>query len=414
MTDLQRKYADLIVRIGVNLQPGQPLVIGYGRRQVYPEHVEFARKLVAAAYDAGASFVQVDWGDEWWQRETVARGDLNLLRERAKWQLQWVEKLAGLGAAYIAIPASDPNLYNGVPADRVEVAERSIRETFRAFDNERTNDMHRWTLASAPTAAWADVVHKELPKSERVGALWQDILKAARSTGDDPIADWEHHIQNLQRRAKWLNDLRIKTLHYRAPGTDLAIELAEGHYFAAAGHPDQKGVRFVANIPTEEVYTAPKKTGVHGTVSSTMPLNHNGSLIEGIRLRFEHGRIVEYHAKKGQDALRGIIEADEGSHYLGEVALVPVDSPIAQMNQIFYNTLFDENASCHLAIGRAYPLVEGGHGLPASEWEGRGLNDSLMHVDFMIGSADLDIDAELFDGNTVPVFRKGRWANGND
>jgi len=406
-----RKYAELIVRVGVNLQPGQPLVIGFGSRQVYPDQVPFARLLAQAAYDAGASYVHIDWGDEWWLRETVKRADLAILRQRAQWQVEWVERLAEMGAAYIAMPASDPALFAGIPRDRVEQAERAVREAFRPFDNERTNDRYRWTLASAPTQAWADAVHPELPREERFEALWRDILQASRATGEDPIADWEQHIANLKRRAAWLNGLKIHALHYRAPGTDLTIELAEGHYFEAAGHPDVKGFRFVANIPTEEVFTAPKKTGVNGTVASTMPLNHGGSLIEGIRLRFENGRIVEYSAEKGEEALKAIIEADEGSHYLGEVALVPVDSPIAQMNRIFYNTLFDENASCHLAIGRAYPLIEGGHELAHEDWEAHGLNDSLMHVDFMIGSPDLDIDAVLQDGRTVPIFRKGRWAS---
>ncbi|WP_062306664.1 aminopeptidase [Alicyclobacillus sendaiensis] len=411
MIEQLRKYAELIVRVGVNLQPGQPLVIGFGSRQVYPDQVPFARLLAEAAYDAGASYVHIDWGDEWWLRETVKCADIGILRERAKWQVAWVERLAEMGAAYIAMPASDPALFAGIPRDRVEQAERAVREAFRPFDNERTNDKHRWTLASAPTQAWADAVHPELAREERFEALWRDILQASRATGEDPIADWEHHIANLKRRAAWLNGLKIRALHYRAPGTDLTIELAEGHYFEAAGHPDVKGIRFVANIPTEEVFTAPKKTGVNGTVASTMPLNHGGSLIEGIRLRFENGRIVEYSAEKGEEALKAIIEADEGSHYLGEVALVPVDSPIAQMNRIFYNTLFDENASCHLAIGRAYPLVEGGHQLAHEEWEARGLNDSLMHVDFMIGSPDLDIDALLQDGRTVPIFRGGRWVS---
>lgn len=406
-----KKYAELVVRVGVNLQKGQHLVVGFGRRQVYPEHVEFARALVEAGYEAGAKFVQVDWGDEWWQRETVAKGDLDTLKARAEWQLSWVEKLAEEGAAFIAIPSSDPELYNGVDSDRVRIAERAIGTTFRDFDNRRTGGKYRWALASAPTQAWANKVHPELPENERVAALWNDIFFTARATGDNPVASWEQHIQNLQTRAKWLNDLHIHSLHYQAPGTDLTVELADGHYFTAAGQDDMSGIRFVANIPTEEVYSTPKKTGVNGTVSSTMPLNHNGSTISGIKLRFEAGRVVEYSADQGAEALKHIIEADEGSHYLGEVALVPVDSPISQMNQIFYNTLFDENASCHLALGRAYPLIEGGQQLAHSDWEAHGLNDSVMHVDFMIGSADMDIDALTKDGKTVPIFRQGKWVD---
>jgi aminopeptidase len=405
-----RKYAELAVRVGVNLQPGQHLVIGYGIRQVLPEHIEFARLLIEAGYNAGAKFVQVDWGDEWWLRETVRRGSLETLKERAKWQASWVEKLAEEGAAFLAIPASDPNLYQGVDVQRVSAASQAIASVFRPFNDRRTNDEYSWALVSAPTTAWANQVYPELPESERVEALWRDILFCARANGDDPIADWHRHIEDLKRRSDWINQLRIRKLHYRAPGTDLTIRLHERHRWSAALQETPQGVPFVANIPTEEVYTAPLKDGVDGVVTSTLPLNHNGTIIDGIQLRFEAGRIVEYSAKTGQDGLRHIIEADEGSHYLGEVALVPVDSPIAKLGRLFYNTLFDENASCHLAIGKAYPLIEGGHALKREEWAANGLNESLMHVDFMIGSDQLDIDAETQDGRTIPLFRGGRWA----
>ncbi|MFB5190551.1 aminopeptidase [Alicyclobacillus fastidiosus] len=409
MTDQLRKYAELAVKVGVNLQPGQNLVVGFGRRQVYAEHLEFARQLVEVAYDAGAKFVQVDWGDEWWMRETVERGSLETLEARAKWQLEWVEHLAKEGAAFIAIPASNPDLYEGVDPARVTAAERAISSTFRDFDNRRTGDQYRWTLASAPTQAWADKVHPELPANERIDALWKDILFCARATGDDPVSDWRAHIDNLSKRSAYLNSLGIQSLHYQAPGTDLTVELAPKHFWTSAEKPALDGVPFVANMPTEEVFTAPSKYGVNGVVTSTMPLNHNGTTIHGIRLKFEKGRIVEFSADQGQDALKRIVEADEGSHYLGEVALVPVDSPIAQMNQLFYNTLFDENASCHLAIGRAYPLVEGGENLAHDDWESHGLNDSLMHVDFMIGSDKMNIDAISHTGETVPIMRDGKW-----
>lgn len=404
-----KKYAELAIKVGVNLQPGQNLVIGYGIRQVLPEHIEFARLLVEAGYDAGAKFVQVDWGDEWWLRETVRRGSLETLEARAKWQASWVEQLASEGAAYLAIPAANPDLYAGVDSDRVAAANRVMAAPFRPFNDKRTNNQYSWALLSAPTQAWANKVYSELPESERVEALWKGILACARADGENPVAVWKEHLANLQKRGKWLNGLQIRKLHYRSSGTDLSIEMPETHFWTAALQDTADGVPFVANIPTEEVYSAPLKTGVNGTVTSTMPLNHNGALIEGIHLRFKEGRIVEYSAKSGQDALRNIIEADEGSHYLGEAALVSVDSPIASMGRLFYNTLFDENASCHLAIGKAYPLIAGGHDLARSEWEQHGLNESLMHVDFMIGSADLDIDAETKDGKTVPIFRAGKW-----
>lgn len=412
LTEGLKKYAELAVKVGVNIQPGQNLVIGYGIRQVLPEHLEFARLLVEAGYDAGAKFVQVDWGDESWLRETVRRGSLETLEARNRWQLSWVEQLAAEGAAYIAIPATDPNLYQGIDPARVDKANKAAAAVFRPFNDKRTNDEYSWSLLSAPTQAWANQVFPELPEEERVTALWQAILACARADGPDPIGAWQQHLNDLQKRSEWINRLNIQVLHYQGPGTDLTIEMPEGHYFTSALQKTPEGVAFVANMPTEEVYSVPLKTGVNGTVSSTMPLNHNGALIDGIQLRFEHGRIVEYSAKAGQDALQSIIEADEGSHYLGEVALVPVDSPISEMGRLFYNTLFDENASCHLAIGKAYPLIAGGHDLSPSEWEAKGLNSSLMHVDFMIGSDQLSIDATTRDGRTVPILRSGKWAEG--
>ncbi len=409
MRDQLKKYAELAIKVGVNLQPGQNLVIGFGIRQVLPEHFEFARLLVEAGYDAGAKFVQVDWGDEWWLRETVKRGSLETFAARAQWQTEWVEKLAAEGAAYIAIPATDPDLYNGLDPQRVAQANNAVAAAFRSFNDHRTNGDYSWALLSAPTKAWADKVYPELPKEERFEALWKGILACARADGDNPVAAWKEHLQNLKKRSNWINNIHIKKLHYQGPGTNLTIELPAGHFWSAASQDTPQGVTFVANIPTEEVYSVPLKSGVNGTVSSTMPLNHNGALIDGIQLRFEDGRIVEYTAKSGQDALAGIIETDEGSHFLGEVALVPVDSPIAKMGRLFYNTLFDENASCHLAIGKAYPLIEGGRDLAASEWEAHGLNNSLKHVDFMIGSDKLNIVAETQDGKSISIFQNGKW-----
>lgn len=404
-----RKYAELTVRVGTNLQPGQHLVIGFATRQVYPEHVAFARLLVDAGYDAGAKFVHIDWGDEWWQRETVRRGSLDTWAARAKWQAAWIEQLAQEGAAFIAIPASDPKLYDGLNADRVALSNRHLDDAFRPFNDKRTNGDYSWTLVSVPTQAWADYVFPQLPHDERVEALWQAILACARADGDNPLEAWRQHLDALGRRRDWMNQLQIRSLHYVAPGTDLTVELPPTHFWASALQDTPDGTLFTANIPTEEVYTSPLRTGVNGVVSSTMPLNHSGSIIEGIRLRFDGGRIVEYTASKGLDALTRVIEADDGSHYLGEVALVPVDSPISERGVLFYNTLFDENASCHLAIGKAYALLEGARELPLSEWAQHGLNTSVMHVDFMIGSPEMRIDAVTRTGLTITIMRDGRW-----
>ena len=406
-----RKYANLAVRVGVNLQQGQPLVIGYWSNPVLPEQVEFSRMLVDSAYEAGASYVYVDYGDEHNERETVRTGDPSLYGELQTARAQWIERMAEKGAAFLRLTSGNPGLFNGVDPQRVSAANRIRNQAFDAFNFRRTAGEYSWSIIAVPTKAWADQVHSELPAEQRVEALWQDILFCAHATGSDPVTDWRQHMRALREKAKQLTDLHIRELHYEAPGTDLRIELPEGYYFAGGGADTASGVQHVANMPTEEVYTAPLRSGVRGVVSSTMPLNHGGSLIEGIRLRFEEGRIVECDADLGADALRGIVEADEGSHYLGEVALVPVDSPISRRGVIFYNTLFDENASCHLAIGKAYPLIAGGKDLPRSEWVSHGINDSIMHVDFMIGSDRMDITAATATGQKVAIFRGGRWAD---
>ena len=405
-----RRYAELVVRTGLNLQPGQPLIIGRESRFVLPDHAGFARLLVEAAYAAGAGYVEVLYGDEWWMRQTVLHGDAELYRLRCEAWVRWAEQLAGRGAAFLSIAAADPDLFRGVDGDRVALAQRAASEPFRRLAERLASHELAWTVIAAPTQAWAGKVHPHLPAAQRVAALWEDILSCSRAAGADPVAEWAAHREALRRRRAWLEGLRLRELHYEAPGTDLWVGLPDGHRWGGGESATGSGVRFVPNIPTEEVFSAPHRLEVGGVVGSTLPLNHGGTLIEGMRLRFEAGRIVEYSAASGQDALRHVIETDDGSHRLGEVALVPVDSPIARRGTLFYNTLFDENASCHLAIGRAYPMIDGGSTLEHAAWAEHGLNDSLVHVDFMIGSPQMAITGLTRDGATVPILRAGRWA----
>lgn len=385
------------------------MLIGREGRFVLPDQVGFTRLLVESAYAAGASYVEVLYGDEWWLRETVRRGASDLYRERCEAWVRWAERLVAAGAALLSIPASDPDLFTGVDGHRVAESERAFSEAFRSLAGRLSSDEFAWTVIAAPTRAWAAKVHPELPAERQMEALWDDILACARADGPDPTAEWVAHRAALRKRREWLDGLRVRELHYEAPGTDLWVTLPEVHRWGGGASETAAHVSFVPNIPTEEVFTAPRRDGVRGVVSSTLPLNHGGALIEGIRLRFEQGRIVEYAAASGQEALGHIIETDEGSHRLGEVALVPVDSPIARRGTLFYNTLFDENASCHLALGRAYPLIEGGRTLDRTAWAEHGLNDSLVHVDFMIGAPDMHITARTAAGDSVPIFRAGRW-----
>ena len=262
-----------------------------------------------------------------------------------------------------------------------------------------------------PTQAWADKVFPELDEAKRMDALWDAIFKATRVDQEDPVAEWKKHTDTLDSKADHLNQKKYQALHYSAPGTDLTVELAKDHIWVSAGSVNENGVTFIANMPTEEVFTANAKTGVNGVVSSTKPLSYAGNLIENFTLTFKEGKVVDFKAEKGEETLKKLIETDEGSAYLGEIALVPHQSPISETDLIFFNTLFDENASNHFALGKAYPFcVEGGKNMSDEEVVAHGLNDSLTHVDFMIGSAEMNIDGITSDGKKEPVFRKGNWA----
>lgn len=272
-------------------------------------------------------------------------------------------------------------------------------------------DKFSWSIVAVPSPEWAAKVFPDLPEAQQVDRLWDVIFKTVRIGEQDAVAEWKTHLQNLDSRADLLNNKKYKKLHYTAPGTDLTIELPEGHIWVSGGSVNEQGHVFIANMPTEEVFTAPLKTGVNGTVRSTKPLSYGGNLIDGFSLTFENGRIVDYTAEQGLDALKNLIEMDEGAHYLGEVALVPHQSPISDTNILFYNTLFDENASNHLAIGNAYAFcLEGGKTMSKEELIERGMNSSLTHVDFMIGSGEMNIHGVTSEGAEEPIFLQGNWA----
>jgi aminopeptidase len=310
---------------------------------------------------------------------------------------------------HIKVP--NPELFHGIDSSKVSAAVKSAAIARKEYSKYTRNSKISWSLIKAPTRAWADKVFADLPEEQRVDAMWEAIFQMVRVNTEDPIAAWHEHINHLKTSQNLLNAKRYKSLHYRAPGTDLRVELPEEHIWRGGGGENEKGVYFVANMPTEEVYTMPHRTGVNGTVTSTLPLNLNGRLVEGITFTFKDGKVVAYDAESGREHLTSLLETDEGASYLGEMALVPHDSPISNLNRVFYNTGIDENASCHFALGSAYPVnLEGGTKLSNEELLERGANVSLTHVDFMIGCADLDIDGELPDGTIEPVFRQGNWA----
>lgn len=402
------RYADLVVRIGLNLQQGQSLFVNSNL-----DSAPFTRMVVKKAYEAGARQVYVDWNDESVTRIKYELAPDEAFTEYPEWKTKGLEQFMEQGGAYLQIYAPNPELLKGIPPGRVAAANKTAAESMKGFRSYIYQELNTWAMASVPTPQWAAKVFPDLDPEAAVDTLWDHIFRVNRIYEDDPVTAWERHIARLRSRVELLNAKRYKALHYRGPGTELTVELPEEHLWMGAASHTVHGTRFLPNMPTEEVFTLPRKDGVHGTVAGTMPLNYSGSLIEGFTLTFREGRITGYTAKKGYEALQSLVEMDEGSHYLGEVALVPHKSPISDLGVIYYNTLFDENASCHLAIGNAYPYtVKGGTGMTPEELERHGANRSLAHVDFMMGSAELDIDGITADGTREPLFRKGNWAMG--
>lgn len=400
------KYANLAVKVGVNIQPGQTLVVNA------PLHAKELTRLIAQkAYDAGAKNVHVEWNDEEIALIKYKSAPDEAFHEFPEWKAKGFEKMAEEGAAFLSITASNPDLLKGVAPERISNANKASGKAMETFRSYIQSDKVSWTIVAAAAPGWAAKVFPKEEENTAVQKLWDAIFKATRVDLEDPVTAWREHCDNLSKKVDFLNEKKYNALHYTAEGTDLTIELPEKHLWAGAGSNNENGIYFVANMPTEEVFTAAKKTGVNGTVTSTKPLNYGGTLIENFTLTFKDGKIVDFKAEEGYETLKRLIETDEGSAYIGEVALVPDDSPISNSNIIFYNTLFDENASNHLAIGSAYAFnIEGGKTMSKEQLRENGINTSITHVDFMMGSADMNIDGITKDGQREPLFRNGNWA----
>ncbi len=400
------RFAEVTVRVGLNLQQGQPLFI-FAPIEAAP----FVRMVMRKAYAAGASDVEVDWADDACTRLRFECAPESAFDEFPEWRVKQADHVIDRDGAVLEVYATDPDLLAGIDPNRIAKAMKVQRQALVRMQEAMTKMQVSWLIVSVPTQPWADKVFPEIAADDRVGRLWEAILDTSRIVGDDTIAAWQDHIQELDERAAYLNSLRLAKLHYRSSETNLSIELPDGHVWVSAGHTKTSGVTIVPNIPTEEVFTAPKRDGVNGVVRSTRPLNYGGVLIDDFTLTFEDGRIKGCTAKSGLETLQQLIESDDGAHYLGEVSLVPHNSPISQLGILFYNTLFDENASCHLAIGNAISVcIEGGTEMTKDELTANGANYSLTHVDFMMGSADLDIDGFTHDGRVIPIFKQGNWA----
>jgi len=409
MTNVEQmldKYAELGVRIGVNIQKGQTLVIN-----APISAADFVRRVAKKAFEAGAKNVQMEWNDEDLTRIKFDMAPDEAFSEFPMWKANGFEEMAKDGAAFLSIISTNPDLLKGVNPERIATANKTASLAMAKYREYVLSDKVSWSILATPSKVWAAKVFLEGTSDQQVEKLWNAIFSATRIDLEDPVQAWEEHNNNLHSKAKQLNEKKYSKLHYKGPGTDLSIELPEKHRWLGGGGKNEKGYDFIPNMPTEEVFTLPVKEGINGVVASSMPLNYSGNLINNFTLTFEKGKIVNFTAEEGYETLKHLIATDEGSHYLGEVALVPHDSPISNTNIIFYNTLFDENASCHLAIGRAYAsCLEGGTKMSKEELAENGANDSLTHVDFMIGSSELDIDGETADGTIEPIFRKGNWA----
>ncbi len=401
------EYASLIVEVGVNLQKGQKLMVSCP-----VECAPFARLITRKAFENGAADVIMDWRDDSISREHWLNADTSLFDGMYPWDADKRNLLAEEGAAYVFICGDDPEMLKGVDPERLRRWDVARGRDLKVFFDLETSNGFPWCVAAAPTKSWAD---KVFPDDENaVEKLWEAIFAAVRINGDGKAPEkWKKHCDNLEATCKKLNELNFKKLHYKnSLGTDLYVEMPENHLWLGGGDTAKSGVRFVANMPTEEVFCAPLKTGVNGTLCASMPLAFNGNIIEGIKFTLRDGRIVEVHADTCEDILRGAVDTDEGSHYLGEVALVPYDSPISNTGILFYETLFDENASCHFAFGQAYSAsIKGGDDLETEELVRAGINaESCIHTDFMVGSADLSIVGTTHDGREVTVFENGNFA----
>jgi len=400
------RLAEVAVRTGVNLQPGQDLVITAPMAAL-----ELVQRIAVHAYKAGAGIVTPFFNDDAITLARYENASDESFDKAPAWLFEGMAQAYKNGAARMAITGDDPMLLADQDPEKVarlskatSIAAKPAMEPIVGFEVN-------WNIVAYPGAAWASRVFPDLPVEEAQGKLMDAIYDASRLDGDDPVANWAEHTANLKKRVDWLNEMNFAALHYTGPGTDLNLGLAEGHIWKGGASPALNGVTCQPNIPTEEVFTCPHAYKVEGTVSATKPLAHQGSLIENIKVRFEAGKIVEASATKGEDVLQALLKTDDGASRIGEVALVPHSSPISQSGTLFYNTLFDENASCHIALGQCYAdTIKGGSELKPEELQQLGGNQSLIHVDWMMGSDAVDIDGIKKDGTIVPVMRAGEWA----
>lgn len=401
------RYARLLVRTGVHIKQGQELVV-----QAPVEAAPFVRLLTEEAYVAGAGHVTVLWKDDVVARLTYEHVDTAYFETVPEWQRIQLDSLAEQGACFIFVTGSDPEALKGVDPAKPAAVSKAQNSQCKAFRRGLDFNINPWCIAGVPMSAWAQTVFPDEAEEVAIYRLWLAVLAAARADGDDPQSDWERHRAAFEKNLRFLNEHHFTALRYHAEnGTDLTVGLTDRHLWAGGSSETPEGHAFVANIPTEEIFTSPACDATEGIVYSALPLLHNGTRIDRFWLRFEAGRVVDFGAEVGRDALATILDTDEGARRLGEVALISKNTPIREGGVLFHNTLYDENASCHLALGIGFPeCYEGGYEMSTDQLREHGVNISATHVDFMIGTDDLDIVGICEDGTEVPVFVNGQWS----
>ena len=405
MKKLLKNYAKLLVEKGLNVQKRQDVIVRAGLDQI-----EFVEEVVKLCYKRGARKVTVEWEHQPLEKTDYRYCSEKTLSDIPEWEQKKFDYLAETLPAILYIESDDPNGLAGIDQKKMAKVRQNRYPIVRAY-MDKTENKYQWCIAGVPGKAWAQKVFPGMRSSEAVKKLWESILYTSRAENDDPIAEWEKHNEDLKRRCAYLNSLKIKRLVYKSDsGTDLSVGLIDGSRFAGGEELTLSGIPFNPNIPSEEVFTSPKAGDAEGVVVASRPLSFRGELIENFSMRFEGGRVVEVHAEKNEELLKTMVSMDKNAAMLGECALVPFDSPIRNSGVTFFNTLYDENACCHLALGEGFPeCLVGFENMTLQECRAKGINDSIIHVDFMIGTEDLSIDAVTETG-VVPIFRKGNWA----
>jgi aminopeptidase len=405
-------YGDLTVKVGLNLRAGQRLLIigPLASGGVSLDAAPLVREIAASAYRAGSPLVEAVWGDESLQVARFRHAPRDSFGEYSDWFPKALVEHAAAGHAVVSVYANDPDLLKNENPDVISAVQQATARAVRGFREQISRNQTNWTVVAAASPAWASRIFPRVPPDEAEAKLWDAIGRLCRLDREDPIGAWASHLDALAARRDHLNRKKYASLNYRGPGMNLTIGLPEGHRWVSGRSVSRTGVAFAPNLPTEEVFTMPHKDRVDGTVRSSKPLSYGGTLIENFSLEFAAGRVVRVEAERGDSVLRQLIAADEGAARLGELALVPHSSPISQSGLLFYNTLFDENAASHVALGSAYKdTLSGGEAMSEEEFERAGGNRSMIHVDFMIGSGSLDIDGVLSGGSVEPIMRQGEF-----